>query len=166
MITKVNKIKDFGIFKNFSWDDSINPFKKRNLIYGWNYSGKTTFSKLFNNLEKKSKIHFPASEYTFEIERKAGTYTQEQLSTFPYWVKVFNSFYVKGIFLWDKENSEGFEPIFFYLGDEAGDIQPKIDSLRNRWNPKIEMIVTYHNRKIFYGFMLIKCIDDFLFLIM
>ncbi|MBS1775697.1 MAG: AAA family ATPase, partial [Bacteroidetes bacterium] len=61
MITKVNRIKDFGIFKNFSWDVSINPFKKRNLIYGWNYSGKTTFSKLFNNLEKKQKIHFSAS---------------------------------------------------------------------------------------------------------
>jgi wobble nucleotide-excising tRNase len=140
MITKLNKIKDFGIFKNFSWDNSINSFKKRNLIYGWNYSGKTTFSKLFNNIEKKSKIHFPAAEYTFEIERNAETYTHEQLATFPYWVKVFNSFYVKDIFLWDKENNEGFEPIYFYLGDEAGDIQPKIDSLRNRWNIKIETI--------------------------
>ncbi len=140
MITKVNKIKDFGIFKNLSWDASINSFKKRNLIYGWNYSGKTTFSKLFNNLEKKSKIHFPSAEYTFEIERNTETYTQEQLAAFPYWVKVFNAFYVKGIFLWDKENNEGFEPIYFYLGDNAGDIQPKINSLRNRWNSKIEAI--------------------------
>jgi len=140
MIAKINRIKDFGIFKNFNWDVSINTFKKRNLIYGWNYSGKTTFSKLFNNLEKKSKIHFPTSEYTFEIERNNETYTQEQLTTFPYWAKVFNSFYVNGIFLWDKENNEGFEPIYFYLGDEAGDIQPKIDSLRNIWNPKIEAI--------------------------
>lgn len=140
MITKINKIKDFGIYKNFSWDASINTFKKRNLIYGWNYSGKTTFSKLFNNLEKKSKIHFPTSEYTFEIDRNNETYSQEQLTTFPYWVKVFNSFYAKGVFLWDKENNEGFEPIYFYLGDEAGDIQPKIDSLQNRWNLKIETI--------------------------
>lgn len=140
MITKVNRIKDFGIFKNFSWDVSINPFKKRNLIYGWNYSGKTTFSKLFNNLEKKQKIHFSASEYTFEIESNSVTFTQDQLADFPYLVKVFNSFYVKNIFSWDKENNEGFEPILFYLGDEAGNIQPKIDALRNRWNPKIEVI--------------------------
>jgi wobble nucleotide-excising tRNase len=140
MITKVNKIKNFGIFNNFTWDTSINPFKKRNLIYGWNYSGKTTFSKLFNNLEKKSKIHFSASEYTFEIERNSDTFTQEQLSAFPYLVKVFNSFYVKNIFSWDKDNSDGFEPIYFYLGDEAGDIQPQIDKLKNRWNPKIEQI--------------------------
>jgi len=126
MITKVNKIKDFGIFKNFTWDVSINPFKKQNLIYGWNYSGKTTFSKLFNNLDKKSKIHFPTSEYTFEIELNTETFTQEQLANFPYLIKVFNSFYVKNIFSWDKENSDGFEPILFYLGDEAGNIQPKL----------------------------------------
>lgn len=140
MITKLNKIKEFGIFKSFTWDASINSFKNRNLIYGWNYSGKTTFSKLFTNLEKKRKLHFPSAEYTFEIERGNETFTQEQLSTFPYFVKVFNSSYVKDIFLWDKESNEGFEPIYFYLGDEAGDIQPKIDSLRNRWNSKIELI--------------------------
>lgn len=140
MITKVNKIKDFGIFKNFTWDVSINPFKKRNLIYGWNYSGKTTFSKLFNNLDKKQKIHFPSSEYTFEIERNTETYTQEQLANFPYLVKVFNTYYVKSVFSWDKENREEFEPILFFLGYEAGNIQPKIDSLIKRWNPKIEAI--------------------------
>jgi wobble nucleotide-excising tRNase len=140
MITKLNRLKDFGIFRNFNWDASINSFKKRNLIYGWNYSGKTTFSKLFNNFEKKSKIHFPTAEYTIEIERNTETFSQNQLAAFPYWVKVFNSFYIKDIFLWDKENNEGFEPIYFYLGDEAGEIQPKIDSLRSRWNPKIDTI--------------------------
>jgi len=140
MITKVNKIKNFGIFKNFVWDVSINPFKKRNLIYGWNYSGKTTFSKLFNNLGKKEKIHFPSSEYTFEIEGGTDTYTQEKLANFPFLVKVFNTYYVKSIFSWDIEKQEGFEPILFYLGDEAGNIQPQIDSLSNRWNPKIEAI--------------------------
>jgi wobble nucleotide-excising tRNase len=139
MITKINKIKDFGIFKNFSWDTGTTPFKKKNLIYGWNYSGKTTFSKLFSNLEKKSKVHFPTSEYTFELENTT-TYTQDVLDTFPYFTKVFNTQYVKTVFSWDKENNEGFEPILFYLGEVAGDIQPKIDSLRDRWSPKIEAI--------------------------
>jgi wobble nucleotide-excising tRNase len=140
MLLKINKIKDFGIFKTFNWDASINEFKKRNLIYGWNYSGKTTFSKLFNNLEKRSKLHFPSSEYTFEIVRNSEIFTQDQLENFPHLIKVFNSFYIKNVFSWDKENNEGFEPILFYLGDEAGDIQPKIDRLRTRWIPKIEDI--------------------------
>lgn len=141
MLLKINKIKDFGIFQNYTWPSNTNPFKKRNLIYGWNYSGKTTFSKLFANLEKKSKIHFPSSEFTFEIERNNDTFTQDQLDTFPYFVKVFNSFYIKNILSWDKENNEGFQPILFYLGDEAGDIQPKIDNLVERWNSKIEAII-------------------------
>ncbi|MBT4333678.1 MAG: AAA family ATPase, partial [Candidatus Cloacimonetes bacterium] len=52
MITKINKLKNFGIFQNFSWSD-LDNFKKINLIYGWNYSGKTTLSKLFQILEFK-----------------------------------------------------------------------------------------------------------------
>jgi len=140
MITKINKLKDFGIFHSFSWNGTLTPFKKKNLIYGWNYSGKTTFSKLFSNFEKKSKLHFTNAEYIVEIERDSNTYTQEQLADFPYLIRVFNSNYIKSVFSWEKEKNEGFEPIHFYLGDEAGDIQPKIDNLKNRWNPKIEII--------------------------
>jgi wobble nucleotide-excising tRNase len=140
MITKINKLKDFGIFHNFSWDGTLTPFRKKDLIYGWNYSGKTTLSKLFSNLEKKSKLHFTQAEYILEIERNSETFTQDQLADFPYFVKVFNSNYIKFVFSWDKENNEGFEPILFYLGDEAGDIQPKIDNLKDRWNPKIDEI--------------------------
>jgi wobble nucleotide-excising tRNase len=144
MINKVNKIKDFGIFKDFVWDSLLTPFKKRNLIYGSNYSGKTTFSKLFNNLEKKEKFHFPNAEYTFEIDSSPSIITQHTLQSFPYLVKVFNANYIKAVFSWDKENNEGFEPILFYLGDEAGDIQPKIDRLEDKWNPEIDKIKKHY----------------------
>ncbi len=40
MITKINKIKDFGVFKSFN-GSTLTEFKTFNLIYGWNYSGKT-----------------------------------------------------------------------------------------------------------------------------
>jgi wobble nucleotide-excising tRNase len=40
MITKINKIKDFGVLKNFN-GNGLSKFKIFNLIYGWNYSGKT-----------------------------------------------------------------------------------------------------------------------------
>jgi wobble nucleotide-excising tRNase len=52
MITKINKIKDFGVFKNFKNSGTIPEFKKFNLIYGWNYSGKTMLSRVFRCLEK------------------------------------------------------------------------------------------------------------------
>lgn len=140
MILRINRLKDFGIFRDFAWDATINTFKKRNLFFGWNYTGKTTLSKLFNNLEKKAKAHFPSSEFSLLIDPNSETITQDQLDNFPHFVKVLNSVYVKNVFSWDREKKEGIEPILFYLGDEAGTIQPKIDKLKDRWNPKIYSI--------------------------
>jgi len=49
MITKISKLKDFGIFHDFSWERKLPEFKKFNLIYGWNRSGKTTISRVFES---------------------------------------------------------------------------------------------------------------------
>jgi wobble nucleotide-excising tRNase len=55
MISKIS-IKKFGIFEDYQWDTNIpgkeeNHFKKINIIYGRNYSGKTTLARLFRWLE-------------------------------------------------------------------------------------------------------------------
>ncbi len=108
MILRINKLKNFGIFKDISWN-SLDNFKKKNLIYGWNYSGKTTFSKLFQNLEFKDKTkYFSDSEFTITIEKDnvSTDYTQNDLENFPYDVKVFNTNYIKRIFTWDIPHSE------------------------------------------------------------
>jgi len=48
------------VFQNFNWDttvrdkgNNIAKFKKLNILYGWNYSGKTSLSRIFRSLEKK-----------------------------------------------------------------------------------------------------------------
>ncbi|ELF6205278.1 AAA family ATPase, partial [Pseudomonas putida] len=48
MITRIKKLKNFGIFRDYN-GDSIQTFGKFNLIYGWNGSGKSTLSKLFES---------------------------------------------------------------------------------------------------------------------
>ena len=53
MINKISKLKNFGIFHDFSWKAELPEFKKFNLIYGWNRSGKTTISRAFASCEKK-----------------------------------------------------------------------------------------------------------------
>ena len=53
MITKISKLKNFGIFYDFSWGSGLPEFKRFNLIYGWNRSGKTTISRVFESCEKK-----------------------------------------------------------------------------------------------------------------
>jgi len=49
MIKCINRLRDFGIYRDFNGGEEspVPPFKKFNLIYGWNYSGKTTISRLF-----------------------------------------------------------------------------------------------------------------------
>lgn len=155
MITQINKLKRFGIYQNYTWG-AIDDFKKKNLVYGWNYSGKTTLSKLFQVLEFKDKNRcFSGAE--IEITVNEGTtkiYNQDTLNTFPFSVKVFNSEYIKRIFTWD-EPKTGFSPISFYLGDTAGDLKEKIKKLEtinerlvvlreNKYKPIIEIFDNYN----------------------
>ena len=130
MITKINKLKNFGIFNVFTWN-SLDNFKKKNLIYGWNYSGKTTLSKLFQGLEYRDKYRlFPASEFDLTTEKDGAStnHTQNDLENFPYDVKVLNTQYIKDVFISDDMDLD-VEPISFYLGDPSGELVKKIKNL-------------------------------------
>jgi wobble nucleotide-excising tRNase len=52
MIRRIQHIKEFGVFGNFNWPAGLPDFKQFNLIYGWNYSGKTTLSRVFRCFEQ------------------------------------------------------------------------------------------------------------------
>lgn len=131
--------------------------KKKNLVYGWNYSGKTTLSKLFQVLEFRDKNRcFSGSEIeiTTNDSTTTKTYNQDNLNTFPFTVKVFNSEYIKRIFTWD-EPKAGFNPISFYLGDTAGNLKDKIEKLEtinerltilreSKYKPIIEIFESYN----------------------
>ncbi|MDO8427333.1 MAG: AAA family ATPase, partial [Deltaproteobacteria bacterium] len=54
-ISKITKLKNFGVFMDFKWDQNIPLFRKHNLFYGWNYSGKTTISRAFRCFELGKK---------------------------------------------------------------------------------------------------------------
>lgn len=84
------KIKNLGIFFDFSWDSSLPNFKRFNLVYGWNGSGKTTLSDLFSLLEATSSEKYPDLEYT--IESELGNFSQG--SQYTRKVRVFNQDYI------------------------------------------------------------------------
>ena len=118
MITKINKIKNFGVFKNFN--GSASPeFKTFNLIYGWNYSGKTTFSRVFRCFEK-GKLHDDYTKATFELEIDGVKYDQA-FAAKPN-IRVFNSDFIKENLKWDADN---IEPIFL-LGAENIELQKEL----------------------------------------
>lgn len=56
MIKKIRSIKCFGAFKDFEWkknDGQEVQLKPINFIFGRNYSGKTTLSKIIQSFERK-----------------------------------------------------------------------------------------------------------------
>lgn len=57
MIQRINYIKNMGIYRDFSWACEKNDdFKKVNILYGRNYSGKTTLSRVMRSLELRKNI--------------------------------------------------------------------------------------------------------------
>ena len=96
MINKIAKLKDFGIFHDFSWKRELPEFKKFNLIYGWNRSGKTTLSRVFSACERKS-ISFKQypKDGEFEIKLDNGSNVRsDNIANCNLSIKVFNKDFI------------------------------------------------------------------------
>jgi wobble nucleotide-excising tRNase len=142
-IKKINKINKFGIFSDFKWNKTIPDFKKHNIIYGWNYSGKTTIARVFACFENK-KSHDDYQQAEFELEDNAGKkYSQNNLDQLKD-VRVYNVDFVDRNLKWSQSGSE-IEPIFM-LGEENIELQEKLESL-NEEIAKTKKIISEHVSK-------------------
>lgn len=132
MIKRINKIKNFGVFKDFKWDsDTIPDFNKHNLFYGWNYSGKTTISRLFRCFEMGEKhLDYPNAEFELEDNQNPiKKFSDKDLTTLPH-VRVFNTDFILRNLKWYSQDDEGIEPIFFSIGKDNIELQEKLDKLK------------------------------------
>lgn len=78
MISSIQKLKNFGIFKNYN-NKATQNFGRYNLIYGWNGTGKSTLSGLFSSLEKRTtNPSFNGSEFT--VTTDTGSTVTEKIS--------------------------------------------------------------------------------------
>lgn len=69
MIQKINKVQDFGIFKDFNWSTECRVFNKFNVFYGWNGSGKTTLGRVFRCIETGQICsQYPDGKYSLELK--------------------------------------------------------------------------------------------------
>lgn len=132
-INKIDFINNMAVFQDFSWVDSIknkdgnnDEFKKINIFYGRNYSGKTTLSRIFRALEIGS-ISDKYSSAEFQLSFSDGTIaTQNALSSHGQLVRVFNEDFVKDNlrFIFDEE-----QPInsFAILGEDNAKVEKDIE---------------------------------------
>jgi len=105
MIRRLQRVKAFGSFHDFSWPATLHEFKKFNLVFGWNYSGKTTFTRTLRCFEL-NQYHpdFGAAEVHFCVE--GGT--DHHLTNFasPHLFRVFNSDYVRDSMRFESGSAE------------------------------------------------------------
>lgn len=124
-IKTIRKISNFGVFKNYAGD--IKEFGTNNLIFGWNYSGKTTLSRIFQSLEIRA-LPSGFENGAFLIEQEDGTtVSSENLEGHDLQVRVFNSDYVRNNLKW--EEREGELPPLFAVGSRSIELEEKIQEL-------------------------------------
>ncbi|MEX2410881.1 MAG: AAA family ATPase [Candidatus Paceibacterota bacterium] len=128
MIKRISYIKKAGVFKNYKRTGDIQDFKKLNILYGWNYSGKTTLSRIFHCLHKKEIIDSLRS-CEFEINDYDDSKTKEiTLDEFDNEVRVFNTDFIRNNLSWD---GESFNPILL-LGEESIEAKEEITKEQER----------------------------------
>jgi len=127
MIQKID-IQNFGLFNNYLWNSNIGGdklndiFKKVNIIYGRNYSGKTTLSRIFRAVElgvlneKYLNCHFTITGENEDI------ITEQNLSSSDR-IRVFNTDFIKENLSWLYDNENGEIKPFTLIG--SGNILAK-----------------------------------------
>lgn len=99
MIQKVD-ISHFGNFRGFVWKDALRDsgnnvafFKKLNIIYGRNYSGKTCLSRIVRSMETR-RLPANFASPVFVVGTSAGDVSPTALGAHGLDVRVYNSDFV------------------------------------------------------------------------
>lgn len=132
MIKKILKIKKLAVFNDFDWDKSVLSednkalnFKKINIIYGRNYSGKTTLSRILRSLETgKLPDRYDSPEFTVLLS-DGSEITDKNLSDCTKNIRVFNKDFVKENLRFIYNQDETIEP-FAVLGEKNVEIETEI----------------------------------------
>ena len=131
MIEKID-IKKFGSFNDFVWNSSVKnkdgnstEFKKLNIIYGRNYSGKTTLSKIFQSLEMNilpEKYDSP----DFSIKTDSTIIQQNLIGANDLDVRVYNKDFTDRNLSFLKDDDGKIAP-FAIVGSENQEIEKLIE---------------------------------------
>lgn len=137
MIRKFNKINNLAVFNNYNWDSSVPEFARINIIYGRNYSGKTTLSRILRAIETQllpDKYENPS----FEVLLEDGTVlSNTTLNANNLDVRVFNEDFVRANLRFLTDPDGEIEP-FAVLGSDNAEIERAIKDLETEIGSDIE----------------------------
>ncbi len=125
-IDRISKIKNQRIFRSFVWPQDLLDFRKKNLFYGWNGTGKSTLSNLFRSIKKRASVNEGEVEFIISGSKIDGAVltTSQGLPQ----VRVFNKDFIsENVF-----TSHGSVVPIFFLGEENIEKQKQVESLKAR----------------------------------
>ncbi|MCL7752447.1 AAA family ATPase [Polaribacter sp. Z022] len=136
MITKIKNIKNLAVFKDFNWDASVRDkgnniinFKKINILYGRNYSGKTTLSRIIRALETgEISDKYENPECAVCITDNTDV-TQSNFSNHSKVIRVFNEDFIEDNLKFIVNSNESVES-FAILGEGNNEIEEEIEALK------------------------------------
>lgn len=131
MITKID-VTHFGLFKNYTWDTALanETFKKINIIYGRNYSGKTTMSRMFKCVED-TIMHKDYDTCQFRLTLTGGqSITNSNLADFAqhHKIRVYNTDFVRDNLGWLHREDGTIKP-FTILGAANIELEKQIEEI-------------------------------------
>lgn len=132
MITKID-ISNFGLYKDYRWDQSIGrteTFRRLNIIYGRNYSGKTTLSRIFKCIEDQC-LHKNYGSGSFTISLADSTQLTPHTFNTDFIFRVYNSDFVRENLSW-LHNEDGSIKPFTILGAKNVELEKKLEEVRQK----------------------------------
>lgn len=141
-ITRLQKAKDYRIFRDFSWPTTGLPdFARFNVIYGWNGAGKTSFSNIFRHIQRKEALTEGQIEVVVDQTRVSGA--NFNTAAIPA-VRTFNRDTVhRNVF---EVPNQQLPPVFF-LGEDSVEKQKHIEELKKRHATLIQSVLNWDRKK-------------------
>ncbi|SFE76312.1 Wobble nucleotide-excising tRNase [Marinobacter sp. DSM 26671] len=132
-VKRIESIKGMAVFQDFRWASSVRDegnnvaeFRKINILYGRNYSGKTTLSRIFRALETGS-VSDKYSSPEFQLSFNGGTNaTQNSLNSHGQVVRVFNEDFVRDNLHFIVDDEQAINS-FAILGEDNAKLEEEIE---------------------------------------
>ncbi len=139
-IDRILRLRDYAVFRDFTWPAALPDFGKYNLIYGWNGSGKTTLSRLLRALERRAPL--TTGQATVRIDGNDVSNDAFPQVTTP--VRVFNRDFVQeSVF----PIGGGDVPPIFVIGKDSVDKQKEADRLKGERTTTESSLATARTKK-------------------
>lgn len=137
MISKISYIKNFAVFQDFNWDNlvcdengTVQSFLKNNIIFGHNYSGKTTLSRIFRSLERK-ELPDKYDNPQFSIKINGVDINETELETCTETIRVFNEDFVRENLAFITNPDDASIVPFAVVGEGNVEITTKINDIND-----------------------------------